>query len=191
MTNRIVAAFPGAELIKILKKFARMSLHIIVGPLTKFLKYQACHGVYANTFNQRFVYEMGCYNIHAASAHRGAKKQACECLPWFAGRPQKWPSVPHKAVTGDESWCYSYEPESKQRPNQWKSPNSPRPKTAWQVHSSVKKMLISFYWCWRDSAQGVCSSRTNSKSAIFTVVPCILMSSKSFLFTNWCTIELL
>jgi len=37
-TNRIVAAFPGSELIKILKKFNRLSLHIVVGPLTKFLK---------------------------------------------------------------------------------------------------------------------------------------------------------
>lgn len=31
-------------------------------------------------------------------------------------------------VTGDESWCHGYEPESKQQSSQWKSPNSPRPK---------------------------------------------------------------
>jgi hypothetical protein len=28
---------------------------------------------------------------------------------------------------------------------QWKSPNSPRSKRVWQVRSSVKKMLISFF----------------------------------------------
>jgi histone-lysine N-methyltransferase SETMAR len=50
-----------------------------------------------------------------------------------------------KVVTGDENWCYSYDPESKQQSSQWKSPNSPRPKKAGQVRSSVKTMLISFF----------------------------------------------
>jgi hypothetical protein len=36
--NRIVAAIPRAELIKMLKKFTRMSLQIDVGPLTNYLK---------------------------------------------------------------------------------------------------------------------------------------------------------
>ena len=31
-------------------------------------------------------------------------------------------------VTGDDSWCFGYDPESKQQSSQWKSPNSPRPK---------------------------------------------------------------
>jgi hypothetical protein len=30
--------------------------------------------------------------------------------------------------------------------SQWKSPNSPRPKTAQQVRSSFKTMLISFFY---------------------------------------------
>ena len=48
-------------------------------------------------------------------------------------------------VTGDDSWCYGYELESKQQSRQWKSPNSPRLKKAQQVCSSVKRMLISFF----------------------------------------------
>ena len=31
-------------------------------------------------------------------------------------------------VTGDESWVYGYDPETKQRSSQWKGPTSPRPK---------------------------------------------------------------
>ena len=32
-----------------------------------------------------------------------------------------------KVVTGDESWCYGYDPETKQASSQWKTPTSPRP----------------------------------------------------------------
>jgi histone-lysine N-methyltransferase SETMAR len=33
-----------------------------------------------------------------------------------------------RAISGDESWIYSYDPETKQQTSQWKSPNSLRPK---------------------------------------------------------------
>jgi len=48
-----------------------------------------------------------------------------------------------KVVTGDESWCYGHDAESKQQSRQWKSPNLPRPIKGRQVHSSVKTVLIS------------------------------------------------
>ena len=35
-----------------------------------------------------------------------------------------------RGITGDESWAYSYDPETKQQSSQWKSPTSPRPKKA-------------------------------------------------------------
>jgi hypothetical protein len=50
-----------------------------------------------------------------------------------------------KVLTGDENWCYGYNLESKQQSSQWKSPNWPRSKTARQLRSSAKKMLISFF----------------------------------------------
>jgi histone-lysine N-methyltransferase SETMAR len=31
-------------------------------------------------------------------------------------------------ITGDETWVYGYDPETKQQLLQWKSPNSPQPK---------------------------------------------------------------
>ena len=49
-----------------------------------------------------------------------------------------------KVITGDESWCYAYDPETKQQSSEWKSSNSPRPKKVWRVKSNVKTMLISF-----------------------------------------------
>jgi hypothetical protein len=48
-------------------------------------------------------------------------------------------------ITGDESWVYGYDPETKQQLSQWKTPNSPRPKKGRQVQSNVKSVLIFFY----------------------------------------------
>ena len=36
-------------------------------------------------------------------------------------------------ITGDESWCYGYDPETKHQSSQWKSASSLRPKKARQV----------------------------------------------------------
>ncbi|GFV26915.1 HTH_48 domain-containing protein [Trichonephila clavipes] len=48
-------------------------------------------------------------------------------------------------ITGDESWVYGYDPETKQQSSQWKTPGSPRPKKARQVRSKIKVMLIVFF----------------------------------------------
>ena len=50
-----------------------------------------------------------------------------------------------RIITGDESWCYGYDPERKQQSLQWTSPQSPRPKKARQVRSATKTMLIIFF----------------------------------------------
>jgi histone-lysine N-methyltransferase SETMAR len=57
-----------------------------------------------------------------------------------------------RVFTGDESWTYSYDPETKQQSSQRKSPNSPRPKRVREVKSKVKCMLITFF-----QHQGACS----------------------------------
>jgi len=50
-----------------------------------------------------------------------------------------------KIITGDESWCYRYDPETKQQSSLWKSASSPRPTKVRQVKSHVKTMLICFF----------------------------------------------
>ena len=50
-----------------------------------------------------------------------------------------------RVITGDESWVYGYDPETKQQSSQWKSPMSPRPKKARQVKSNLKSMIITFF----------------------------------------------
>ena len=38
------------------------------------------------------------------------------------------PNFLSRVITGDESWVYGYDPETKQQSTQWKTPSSPRPK---------------------------------------------------------------
>jgi len=40
------------------------------------------------------------------------------------------PQILSKVVTRDETWCYGYDPKTKQASSQLKTPNSPKPKKA-------------------------------------------------------------
>ena len=53
--------------------------------------------------------------------------------------------VLENVITGDQSWVFQYDPETKRLSSQWKSVSSPRPKKACMQHSQVKVMLISFF----------------------------------------------
>lgn len=50
-----------------------------------------------------------------------------------------------KVITGDESWIFEYDLETKRQSLQWKSPASPRLKKAKPSKSKVKVMLIAFF----------------------------------------------
>ena len=65
---------------EMLNKFARLSLQIVSGPLTKFLNNMCVMEFMLTHFNGRFDDEMVCCKIHAACAHREAKQQVYKCL---------------------------------------------------------------------------------------------------------------
>lgn len=48
-------------------------------------------------------------------------------------------------VTGDETWAYVYDPESKQQSMEWHHPDSPRPKKFKKERSS-QKVLATVFW---------------------------------------------
>ena len=50
-----------------------------------------------------------------------------------------------RVITGDKSWVYGYDPETKRQSSQWKSSMSPRPKKARQVKSNFKSMINTFF----------------------------------------------
>jgi hypothetical protein len=49
-------------------------------------------------------------------------------------------------ITGDETWVYGYDVETKVQSSQWVSKTSPRPKKAGQVRSHVKVMLTVLFY---------------------------------------------
>jgi len=50
-----------------------------------------------------------------------------------------------RVITGDETWVYQHDPETKRQSAQWKTANSPRPKMFRQSKSRVKIMLLTFF----------------------------------------------
>lgn len=58
---------------------------------------------------------------------------------------KKDPNFLYSIVTGDETWCFEYEPETKRQSAKWQSSEEPRPKKTRQEKSKIKSMLICFY----------------------------------------------
>lgn len=52
------------------------------------------------------------------------------------------PTFMSRFITGDESWVYGSDPETKQLSSQWKSPHSPRLKVVRQVTSATQDQTV-------------------------------------------------
>jgi len=50
-----------------------------------------------------------------------------------------------RVITGDETWVYQYDPETKRQSAQWKTANSSRPKKFCRSKSRGKTMLLPFF----------------------------------------------
>ena len=50
-----------------------------------------------------------------------------------------------RVITGDETWCFQHDLETKQQSMQWKTRNSPWPKKARMSRLQVKTMLVCFF----------------------------------------------
>lgn len=57
---------------------------------------------------------------------------------------RKDPELLERVITCDESWFFTYDPETKRQSMHWKSPNSPRKKKARMSKSKFKAMMIVF-----------------------------------------------
>jgi hypothetical protein len=55
-------------------------------------------------------------------------------------------NVLKRIVTGDESWCFMYEPETKRQGVTWLSPKKPKAQKVRTQISWVKKMLTEFFY---------------------------------------------
>ncbi|GFX48184.1 mariner Mos1 transposase [Trichonephila clavipes] len=55
------------------------------------------------------------------------------------------PNLLEKVITCDESWRFTYDPETKRQSMHWKTPTSPRAKKARMSKSKFKAMMIVFF----------------------------------------------
>ena len=51
----------------------------------------------------------------------------------------------YQVITEDKTWVFQYNPEMKRQSMQWKTAESPTPKTAPMSKSKIKGMLIAFF----------------------------------------------
>lgn len=73
------------------------------------------------------------------------KEKRMESANDFIDMCDQDPSFLTTIVTGDETWCYQFDPETKRQSMAWCSPSSPRPTKSRLQKSKVKTMLIAFF----------------------------------------------
>ena len=49
-----------------------------------------------------------------------------------------------KIITGDETWCFAYDPETKRQNSEWVGKTFPRPKKLKFQSSPIKTVMIIF-----------------------------------------------
>ena len=55
------------------------------------------------------------------------------------------PNLFKRVITGDESWVYGYDFETKVHSSRWKHTESPRPKKARQVRSNLLTVFFDYH----------------------------------------------
>ena len=75
---------------------------------------------------------------------------------------QTEPDLLQRIITGDESWIFEYDPETKRQSLQWKCPLSPKAKKARQLRSKIKLMLIDVLRRERNRPHGVLATGSDS-----------------------------
>ncbi|XP_029163422.1 protein GVQW3-like [Nylanderia fulva] len=68
-----------------------------------------------------------------------------EIATQLADRCKNDPNFLENVVSGDETWVFEYDPESKRQSAEWQTPASPRQKKARMSTSRIKAMLIVFF----------------------------------------------
>jgi hypothetical protein len=68
-----------------------------------------------------------------------------------------------RVITGEESWIYGYDPETKQQSSQWKSPNSLRPKKSEIGEEQNENHAHHFLLHLGDCSQKICPLRPDSQ----------------------------
>ena len=93
----------------------------------------------------RTEHEMNCSKVCSSSLYNEQRDHCIQVCTELQNAVRHDPNFLSRVITGDESWLYDYDQDTKQQSLQWKTPSSPRPKKVRQVHSNIKSLLIIFF----------------------------------------------
>jgi hypothetical protein len=68
-------------------------------------------------------------------------------------------NVLKRIVTGDESWCFMYDPETKRQSETWLSPKEPKAQKLRMQKSRVKIILTNFFLCSGYHSSLICAGK--------------------------------
>jgi len=117
----------------------------------------AVHRILTDHLHMRKI----CAKLVPKNLSVGQKANRFEIFQDLLGRLKIEPNFLDKVITGDESWAFDYDPETKRQSAEWHTKNSPRPKKARMSRSRVKTMIFFFRQPWH-CARRICTSRTES-----------------------------
>jgi len=107
------------------------------------------YGIYVGSFDAILTHDLHMKRVCAKSVPRLLTDDQCEQRQTIARdlfeRSCEDVQFLENIVTGDESWVYRYDPETKQQSSQLKGSMSPRPKKGRQVRNKTKVMLLAFF----------------------------------------------
>jgi len=105
------------------------------------ISHGSIHAILSDDLNMRCV--------SAKFVLRQLTTDQMECRMMVAGdlfeKSTQDPTFLTKIVTGDESWVFAYDPETKVHSAEWHRSSSPLPKKSCLVKSKEKVMLITFF----------------------------------------------
>ncbi|XP_066261786.1 protein GVQW3-like [Euwallacea similis] len=101
------------------------------------------------TVHQILTNELGMRKICSKMVPKNLSKNQKDirkerCLD-FLESIENEPNFVERVITGDESWVFEYDPETKRQSMEWHRLTSPRPKKARMSKSKIKCMLICFF----------------------------------------------
>lgn len=80
---------------------------------------------------------------HSLTAEQKERVEASRGLvEWADDNPNFLQNI----VTGDDSWCFQYDPSTKHQTAEWRNPGDGRPMKVRATKSKVKTMLITFFY---------------------------------------------
>jgi len=147
------------------KKIEKKSMRIVSTQLTRSQNLQVWDGFPVSGFwPWIWTWDALPRSLFHACSYRTQKNTRLNMWQELKNHIGSDPTFLSKVITGDESWCYGYDPETKQASSQWKTPTSPDRKT--QDKWGQMWIRNSYFRCSRNRAPGIRSSWTDWQSEI-------------------------